>query len=210
MTLDPLVARISIGAAALAIVALAALHVLTPDIDPRRTMISQYALGRHGWLMAVCFAAFAAASASLFAALFGRVPSALGVVGLVFLFAAALGLAMAAMFPMDPVSTPPAQMSFTGRMHGVAFLVGVPAQVLSVLLLSLALGQQGSHSSTPLLALTAVIWLCLVMMIVIMAIVGPGKPPNPNGPERFLGFPNRLFMIAYGVWLMAAAWPLAR
>jgi hypothetical protein len=62
----------------------------------------------------------------------------------------------------------------------------------------------------PLLALTGVIWLCLVIMIAIMAMVGPGKPPNPNGPERFLGFPNRLFMIAYGVWLIVVAWPLAR
>jgi hypothetical protein len=202
--------RIAIGSAAVAIVALAALHVLKPDIDPRRTMISQYALGRYGWLMAVCFAAFSVASTSLCIALFGRVPSALGVVGLFFLFDAAVGLAMAAVFRMDPVSTPPSQMSFTGRMHGVSFLIGVPCQVLSVLLLSLALGQQGSHAAAPLLALTAVIWLCLVTMIAIMAMVGPGKPPNPNGPERFLGFPNRMFMIAYGVWLMAVAWPLAR
>jgi len=210
MTHSQFVARMAIGAAALAIVALAALHVLKPDIDPRRTMISQYALGRYGWLMAVCFAAFAAASASLFIALVGLVPSVLGLVGLAFLCVAAVGLAMAALFRMDPVATPPAQMSFTGRMHGVAFLIGVPSEVLSVLLLSLALGQQGSHNSAPLLALTALVWICLVTMIAIMAMVGPGKPPDPNGPERFLGFPNRLFMIAYGVWLMAVAWPLAR
>jgi uncharacterized protein DUF998 len=210
MTHPQVVAGVAIGAAAVAIVALAALHVLQRDIDPRRTMISQYALGRFGWVMTVCFAAFAVASASLLIALLGHVPSAVGMVGMFFLFDAAFGLAMAALFRMDPVSTPPAQMSFTGRMHGVAFLIGVPSQVLSVLLLSLALGQQGSHSSATLLALTAVVWLCLALMIVIMVMVGPGKPPNPNGPERFLGFPNRLFMIAYGVWLMAVAWPLLR
>jgi uncharacterized protein DUF998 len=210
MTYSEIAARAAIAAALLAIAALAALHVLKPDIHPSRTMISQYALGRFGWLMAVCFAAFAMASASLCIALFERVPSALGLVGLAFLFITAVGLAMAALFRMDPVSTSPARMSFTGKMHGGAFFIGVPCQVLSVLLLSLALGQQGSHSSSVLLALTAVIWLCLVMMIVIMAMVGPGKPPNPNGPERFLGFPNRMFMIAYGVWLMAVAWPLAR
>jgi hypothetical protein len=45
-------------------------------------MISQYALGRHGWVMAVCFAAFAAASACLFAALIPYVPSLLGRIGL--------------------------------------------------------------------------------------------------------------------------------
>jgi len=210
MTHPLLVARLAIGAAALAIVALAALHLLKPDIDPRRTMISQYALGRFGWVMALCFASFAAAAASLCLALFGRAPSAHGLVGLAFLCLAAVGGAMAALFRMDPVSTPHAQMSFTGRMHGVAFLIGVPSQVLAVLLLSIALGHQGSHAAAPLLALTAVIWVCLVAMIVIMAMVGPGKPPNPNGPERFLGLPNRLFMIAYGAWLIVVAWPLAR
>jgi hypothetical protein len=101
-------------------------------------------------------------------------------------------------------------MSFTGKMHGVAFTIGVPCQILAVLLLSLALGNQTAYASLPLLALTAVVWLSLVVMIAIMLIVGPGKPPNPRGPERFLGLPNRLFMVAYGVWLMVVAWPMAR
>ena len=48
------------------------------------------------------------------------------------------------------------------------------------------------------------------LLIAIMLIVGSGKSTNPNGPERFLGFPNRLFMVAYGVWLMVVAWPMAR
>ncbi len=142
MTISLLGARAAIGAAALALIALAALHILKPEVHPSRTMISQYALGRHGWVMAVCFAAFAAASACLFAALLAQVPSLLSRIGLAFLLAAALGLAMAARFPMDPVSTPPEQMSFTGKMHGVAFMIGVPCQILAVLLLSLALDKQ--------------------------------------------------------------------
>jgi hypothetical protein len=210
MTYSLLAARAVIGAAALALIALAALHILKPDIHPSRTMISQYALGRYGWVMALCFAAFGAASGGLFAALIAHVPSLLGRIGLAFLLAAAVGLAMAARFPMDAVSTPREQMSFNGRMHGVAFMIGVPCQILAVLLLSLALGNQTAHASLPLLALTAVVWLSLACMIAVMLIVGPGKPSHPRGPERFLGFPNRLFMVAYGVWLMVVAWPMAR
>jgi hypothetical protein len=210
MTYSLLAARAVIGAAVLALIALAALHILKPDIHPSRTMISQYALGRHGWVMALCFAAFGAASGCLFAALIAYVPSLLGRIGLAFLLAAAVGLAMAARFPMDAVSTPHEQMSFTGRMHGIAFMIGVPCQILAVLLLSLALGSQTAHASLPLLVLTAVVWLSLAAMIAVMLIVGPGNAPNPGGPERFLGFPNRLFMVAYGVWLMVVAWPMAR
>lgn len=38
----------AIGASALALVALASLHILKPEIHSSRTMISRYALGRHG------------------------------------------------------------------------------------------------------------------------------------------------------------------
>jgi hypothetical protein len=194
--------------AVLALSALAALHVLKPEIRPSSTMISQYALGRHGWLMSLCFAAFAGASACSFVALLASVPTLLGRVGLAFLLTTAIGLAMASRFPMDPVSTAPEQMSSSGRMHGVSFLIGVPSQILATLLLSLALSTQRVPTSVFLLALTGAIWLSLAAMITIMLMVGPGKEPNPDGPERFLGLPNRLFMVAYGVWLIVAAWPL--
>jgi hypothetical protein len=209
MTYSLLAARTGIGAAALALIALAALHLLKPDIDPSWTMISRYAVGRHGWVMALCFAAFAAATACLFIALVAHAPSLLSRIGLVFLLSAAIGLALAARFPMDPVSTPPKPMSFSGKMHGVSFLIGVPSQILAVLLLSLGLGTRTSAARPLLLALTSIIWLSLVIMIAIMLMVGPGRPPDSNGPERCLGVPNRLFMAAYGVWLMVAAWPVA-
>jgi hypothetical protein len=210
MTSSLLAARAVIGASALALMALASLHILKPDIHPSRNMISLYALGRHGWVMALSFAAFGTACACLVAALVGHVPSLLGRIGLAFLITDAVGLAMAAGFRMDPVSTPRAHMSFSGKMHGVSFLIGVPCQLLATLLLSLAFGNQGLRVSMTLFLLTAVIWLSFVVMIAIMLMVGPGKAPNPNGPERFLGMPNRLFMVAYGIWLMVAAWPIAR
>src|SRR5213593_1317144 len=102
MTYSLLAARMVIGTAALALLALAALHILKPEVHPSRNMISQYALGRHGWLMALFFAAFGVASACLFASIVATTLSILGRIGLAFLLAAALGLAMAARFPMDP------------------------------------------------------------------------------------------------------------
>ena len=115
MTYSLLAARGVIGAAAVAVTALGSLHILKPEVHPSRNMISLYALGRHGWIMALCFAAFARASACLFLAVVTQVPSLLSGIGLAFLLLAAVGLALAARFPMDPVSTPTAQMSFSGK-----------------------------------------------------------------------------------------------
>ena len=209
MTYSLLAARIVIGTAALALLALTALHILEPEVHRSRHMISQYALGRHGWLMALCFAAFAAASACLAGALIATVPSLLGRIGLTFLLIAAIGLAIAARFPMDPVSTPPGRRSFSGRMHGVSFLMGVPCQLLAVLLISLALGSHPTYGALPLLVLPTIVWLSLAAMIAIMLRVGPGHGSNPKVPRMF-GWSNRLFLVAYGVWLMVVAWPIAR
>jgi hypothetical protein len=143
------IARLVIGAATLAVMALGLVHLLRPDIHPGRTMISQYARGRFGWLMTLCFAAFAVGSALLFALLVPRSLSFSGHLGLAFLIGAAIALGMAARFPMDPVSTPRERLSFSGRMHALSFLIGVPCQILAILFLSFAL------TSLPLFILTA-------------------------------------------------------
>lgn len=78
-----------------------------------------------------------------------------------------------------------------------------------MLLVSLALGSHTTSGSLPLLLLTAIVWLSLTAMIAIMLRVGPGHGPNPNVP-RIFGWSNRLCMVAYGVWLMVVAWPIAR
>ncbi len=203
------VARAAVGTSALALVALTAVHLLKRELDPSRTMISRYALGRYGWLMALCFAAWAAASALLFAALAARESSMLDRAGQTCLLAASVGLAMAARFPMDPVGTPRQDMSFSGRMHGIAFLVGVPALVLAATILSFSVSGHGSHDAMPLLLLTAAIWVGLIAMIVIGAMVGPDHGPNPHVPP-LLGWVNRLLMVGYSLWLIAVGWPMAR
>jgi hypothetical protein len=200
----------AIAAATLAVIALAVVHLLKRELHPGRTMISRYALGRWGWVMALCFASFAVASASLFLALVSFVPSPIGRIGLAFLAIASVGLAMAAAFPMDPVSTQAAAMSFTGKMHGLAFMVGAPGMLLAVLLISLALVGQASHGWLPILPMAALVWLTFGTMTAVMLMVGPGKPPDPNGPERFIGLPNRLFMVTYACWLIVTAWPMVR
>ena len=208
MTYSSTAASVAIAAAVLALFALVVLHILKPEVSPSRHMISQYALGRHRWLMALFFGAFAMASACLSVALAVPAQELSGRIGLAFLLAAAVGLAMAARFPMDPVGTPRDQVSFSGKMHSVAFLVGVPCQLVAVLILSLPLRNQAARTSLPLLTLTAVVWLSILVVIAIMLMVGPGNTSNPNGPERFLGWTNRLFIVSYGMWLVVAAWPM--
>ena len=199
-------ARAAIGAALLAVAALVVLHAVRRDLDPGWHVISEYAVGAQGWIMGLCFAAFAAASLALGAALIGQLPTLTGRIGLACLIAAGVGLALAALFPMDPITTAPADASLSGRMHGVSFMIGVPGEILAVLLLSLALRARTDWAGAPLLPLTAVIWISLVVMAAGIMLASKG---GMNGPG-LLGWANRLLMIGYAAWIAVVAWPLAR
>jgi hypothetical protein len=199
-----LAARAAVGFAALALLSLATLHVVQADLPVGTSMISQYALGRQGWLMNLGFAAFSAASAALVVALLG-VETRLARVGRVLLFLTAVGLSFGALFNTD-TSPDPAQATPSGRMHGVAFMLGVPSALLSTLVVSLALRRQPLWQRAPLASVAAVVWLSVVVMGVSLAA---WIQAGATGPGIF-GIPNRTFMAGYALWVALAAWPLMR
>lgn len=197
-------ARGSIIFAFTAILSLIALHILHPDLDPTTSMISQYATMSNGWLMNLSFAAFAVGSLFLLIALALQSRSVISWMGLFCLLLAAVGLTFGALFNMDPVAADPSDMSFSGQMHGLAFMIGVPGELLAVLFLSFAL-RRAPWNGKALIAIAAFVWVSLIVMTV--NLVG-WMQAGATGPAIF-GIPNRTFMIGYAVWLIVAAWPVA-
>lgn len=204
-TVSQLAAWGAVASAVAAGLALVVLHVVRTDLEPSRTMISQYAVGPHGWIMGLCFFAFALASALLLVSLVGDARGPLGWFGLAALAAATIGLAMGGAFPMDPATTTPEEMTFAGRMHGMAFMIGVPGQILAALLLSLALRGNPAWAGQPLLWLAAFVWISLgIMAWALMAFM-----KAPDGPT-VMGWFNRSLMVGYAAWIVVAAWPRLR
>ncbi len=191
-------ARVAVAAATLALLLLFSLHALRPDLEPAGHMLSEYALGAHGWVMSLCFASFAVSSAALLLALARHSRGRLARLGQLFLFLASVGLVLGALFPTDPPRTPPDAFSFAGRMHGIGFMIGVPSELLTVLLLSLTLRKEPEWQGLVLLALAAGLWLSLGVMVPLIIA------------QHGFGIPNRLFMASFAAWLSVAAWPLAR
>jgi hypothetical protein len=202
-------ARIAFVGGLVSVVLLAALHLLKPDLDPSWHVISEYAVGDYGWVMALCFLSLAIASASLFVVLLRQVGTIGGRIGLAFLLAAAVGLAMAAMFPMDPITVAPEEATVSGRMHGVAGAIGVPSMVVATVVLSCALRKKPLWAPfrLPLLALGHLTWVSFVLMFIFLAILM--QRHKMSGPW-VVGWANRLLMLAYQGWVMIAAWPAAR
>jgi hypothetical protein len=202
-----LAAKASVGFGALAILTLASLHILQPELGVGNSMMSQYSIGsRAGWVMNLSFFSFAAESLCLFAALMRQATGVLGWIGLVLLLFAAVGLASGGLFDMDPTTTKQEDMSFSGQMHGLAFMLGVPGELLACLLLTLTLRRKAEWKGVPLPILVALVWVSLIVMAVSLS---SWMNAGQTGPA-FFGIPNRSFMICYALWAIAAAWPLVQ
>ena len=75
-------ALLSLTAAWFALALFAALHLLKPELDPSWRLASEYAIGRHRWIMALTFLALAISCASLVVAIHPQVQTVGGRIGL--------------------------------------------------------------------------------------------------------------------------------
>jgi hypothetical protein len=199
MMTSSIAAGVAFGGAAGFLLILAALHVLKPQLDPSWRLISEYAIGRFGWLMSL---AFVCLSASCFALLFalGLSPGgiALGVV--------ALGALGSALFVAEPTTTPWMSQTAIGRLHIVCatlFVLGFPPATTIV-------GWNLSGGQTPASVQSLLAWLSLIVWAGFLLFVGSiifyGAPKCRFGPQVRIGWQNRLMMVIYSTWLMIVAW----
>ena len=188
-------ARLSIAAAAAALVFLAALHVLSPEIDPSWRMVSEYALENDGWVLALMFLTWALSCVALFIAIKSHTRTVGGKIGLAFLLAAALGMSMAAIFDVNH------------NLHGLAAMIGMPSLPIAAMLISVSLVRNQAWSSARRLLLwTAnLTWISLVLMFATV-FIGLSLSGGQFGPGVPAGWPNRLLVVAYCAWLIAVAW----
>ncbi len=191
-------ARFATLAAGIALLALALLHVVRPDLSPRSRMISEYAVGPYGSLMTLSFAGFASSCWALTLAAFPHVKGVTARFGLGFLALAGIGAAIGGAFTMDPSTNDPNKMSFSGHMHGLGFMIGVPSELLSVLLIAIAARKVDAWSAPTLGILAALVWASLVAMVPLMFA------------GHDFGVPNRLFMVFFGLFVIVAARALER
>jgi len=82
---------VAIAAASIALLLLALLHVVSPEFDPSWRMISEYANGKHGWILSLMFAFWGISQLALLLGIWGRQGKARFRIGLIFLFLSGAG-----------------------------------------------------------------------------------------------------------------------
>lgn len=193
MSVAEIAAITAIVAGGITVGLIAILHVLEPEYDPSWRMISEYSLGRHGWMMRLAFVTMAIGLAATCVALwpFGGAWT----IGLAAVSVGALG---AAFLDADPIMTPRAHATPVGRAHtvmGGVLLAGFPLAALFA-----GIGVAPGLGWTP--AIASAVPLAGLVWFLIAAAPAHGQG---GSPEIRIGWPDRFCLLAYLGWVVLAA-----
>jgi hypothetical protein len=206
-------ACVAMASAAVSLLALAALHVLSPEFSPAWRMVSEYANGRYGWVLSVMFASWGLSSWALVVALRFQPGTNPGRIALLLLALAGLGQAMAAVFDINH-----------DALHSLAGALGILCLPAAAVLIShrLCRTERRSHAGTLLRWAAHLTWISVVALAGAFAIftlsylqVSPELPATapstlPAGVIGLVGWANRLLVVAYCAWAIAVAWQSSR
>ena len=184
------------------VVILIALHAIEPEFDPSWRFISEYQLGEWGWLMSLAFVCLSASAGTLLLAVRTQVRTVGGRIGLGLLALTAVAFIIAGVFRTDSsVADAP---STTGMIHNTAAAVGgfVP---LAAYLIAWSLARNIAWRpyrpslwwvTTPAIIGDLAAWAQNAVLMSSGGVFGPGTP---------VGWPNRLLIVGFAGWMLAAA-----
>ena len=203
--ISPTAARLSFAGAATFAILLAALHFIKPELDPSWHFISEYAIGEYGWIMVLAFLSLAVGYASLFVAIRSQLRTIAARIGLALLLLSALGLTIAAIFTTDPITVSENAVTTEGTLHNLGGTLGIAMPFAAVLIgWKLARNPAWSSARRPLLWATGLALVAFLVSFVSLGVM-VSRSGGEFGPDVLVGWPNRIEIVAYSVWLMVVA-----
>ncbi len=177
---------------------LALLHFVKPEIDPSWNFISEYQVGRLGWVMQLAFLTLSLSCIFLVAALWRQVKM-VGKIGLIMLSVAAVGMMIAAIFKTDPLNTAPEMITQSGRLHQLgASLDQVP---FAAILITIALFRNKKWKINRLLLIIALVVVWFGFVYFVGSVKSQFPADGKFGPKVLVGWQNRIMIITQSLWL---------
>jgi hypothetical protein len=183
------------------------LHFLEPEFDPSWRMISEYALGRYGWLMSLAFFCWGGSVLALLVALWPTLQGIGGLIARGWLMLIVAALFGAGIFKTNPI-TDTTTISMANTLHtlcGAVVILTFPI-VASLISRTLSRNQEWMAARHQLLWSTLLVWfgqLAFFSSIIISNAINPSA--GRVGPEVYLGWPNRFMVVVYIAWLVMVA-----
>src|SRR5262249_18621375 len=143
------------------------LHVVKSELDPSWHFISEYEIGKNGWIMQVAFLALAIGNVALFVAIRNSMQGLWGRIGSFLFLAGAIGTVLGGIFIPDPINTAPDAVTTSGNLHNLGGALGL-AGFFGTLIYSAKLLRSGLWRSArkSVLLATAIIVLGFLLSFV--------------------------------------------
>jgi hypothetical protein len=197
----------AIGLACAFLSLLLLLHILKPELDPSWRWISEYEIGRFGWMMRLAFFCWGSAVLALTVTLWSSLQSALGGLGAVWLMVIAVALFGAGIFMTAPITdrTPSRENSLHAICGAVVILTFPIAATVTALSLSGGTAVSGGHGLV--VVATTLAWVGLVTFLSsnIVAGVRSPSPERIGNPDIRVGWQNRFMVVTYVVWVVVVS-----
>jgi hypothetical protein len=186
-------AKLSIAAITAYQILLLMVIFIKPEVDPTHKPISEYAIGRNGWVMVLAFLTAAVSYGCLFVAVRPLVRTVSGRIGLGILGVCVLGTVGVGVFVADPVVTPLTDLTTIGTLHVICGFSALVLLPFAALLINLDVARR-SPAVAPVLRWTAGLPLAGLILHELVSLVVP--------PE---GWPPRFLFLTYAIWLILLA-----
>jgi len=192
--------------AALFLVILTLLHFLKKELDSSWRMISEYGIGRFGWIMRIAFSCWGVRVIALLVTVWLSLQSVSGMISRWWFVIIAIALYRAGIFKTDPIIETTSNIANTlHALCGAIVILTFPiAATLAVHgLLQYDLWQTGQSQ---MVFGTVLAW---IGMIAFFASITISRKIDPSagwvGPHIYLGWPNRFMVVTYVLWLIIIA-----
>jgi hypothetical protein len=189
--------------ALLFIVILVLLHFLKPEFDPKWRMISEYEIGKYGWLMRIAFFSWGLSTLSV---LFMLIKNGNGTL-LHYMWLSILVVALfgAGIFKTDPIMG--TTKSIANKLHTICgSLVILTFPIIATILCFRYTKLNLVNNSVLLIGITALTWITQFGFFSSISISQKKDPKAGRvGPTIYLGWPNRIMVLVYALWLVTLA-----
>jgi hypothetical protein len=200
-------AYISIIFASIFLAVLFLLHFLKRELDPAWRMISEYEIGRFGWLMRLAFFCWGASLLALLISIWPYLVPISGTVSRWWFLLIGIALFGAGIFKTDPITADTG--SWINIIHKICGTIVILTFPIATTLAVRSLLHNPLWSAYQSLLIFGILltWIGVVVYfaaIIISRIKDP-KVGEAGHPPVYMGWPNRFDVVTYITWIIIAA-----
>jgi hypothetical protein len=180
--------------------------ILKPDLGVYWHTISEWSIGKYGWVMQTAFISSGISYLLLYLSVRSEISGGWGKTGLVFLFLCFVGTVIVGLFVTDPY--PPDFTITTTLVHTLGGTFGMFLLPVAAIIINLNLANRNSRFSDVKNVLRWTAFLPLVAFVVFMIHLNLYVIPlgeNANGEDVPIGYPPRFMFLTYHIWLIILA-----